>query len=100
MAAGLVGALCLDYFFIPPLYTLNLGVDDFMRLLIFGAVALLTSWLSSQLKKANLGLEHSYQEMEARVQERTEELSFANANLKVEVEQRLQAEKTILDISG
>src|ERR1700683_1974916 len=38
--------------------------------------------------------------MELRVQQRTEELSSLNTDLKAEVEQRLQAEKTILDISN
>jgi signal transduction histidine kinase len=100
ITAGIVGALGLDYFFIPPLYTLTLSADDFIRILIFGAVALLTSWISSQLKKANMDLLRSNLEMEGRVEQRTEELSRVNANLKVEVEQRLQAEKTILEISG
>ena len=100
VAAGIVGALGLDYFFIPPLLSLTLSADDFVRLVIFGGVAFLTSWLSSQLKKANKRLEGSNQEMEARVRQRTDDLSHINEILKAEVEQRLQAEKTILDISN
>jgi signal transduction histidine kinase len=107
IAASALSVLALDYFFIPPLYTLNLGFDDFIRLVIFGAVAILTSWLSSQLKKTKMGLERSNlelkrsnQQMESRVQQRTEELSRLNVDLKAEVEQRLQAEKTIIDISS
>jgi signal transduction histidine kinase len=98
--AATLSVLALDFFFIPPLYTLNLGFEDFIRLVIFGAVAILTTWLSSQLKKAKSALERSQQDLEARVALRTEELSRVNDDLKVEVEQRLQAEKTILDISG
>jgi signal transduction histidine kinase len=107
ITAGAVAVLGLDYFFIPPLYSFGLGFDDVVRVIIFGAVALLTSWLSAQLKKAKMGLEYSNrelersnQQMESRVQQRTEELSRANTNLKAEVEQRLLAEKTILDISS
>jgi len=100
IASSALSMLALDYFFIPPLYTLNLGFDDFIRLVIFGAVALLTSWLSAQLKKAKMGLERSNQEMEARVEQRTEELSRLNVELKTEVEHRLQAEKAIIDISS
>jgi len=107
ITAGALGVLGLDYFFIPPLYSFGLGFDDVVRVVIFGAVALLTSWLSAQLKKAKMGLEQSNleleqsnQQMESRVRQRTEELTRAKANLKAEVEQRLQAEKTILDISS
>jgi signal transduction histidine kinase len=100
ITAGIVGALGLDYFFIPPIFELTLSADDFVRLVIFTGVAILTSLLSSKLKKANLKLEEANLEMESRVRQRTDDLSHLNEILKSEVDQRLQAEKTILEISG
>lgn len=100
ITAGIVGALGLDYFFIPPLFELTLSADDFVRLVIFGAVAFLISWISSRLKQTNAELARSNQEMEARVRQRTDDLSHLNEILKTEVDQRLQAEKTILEISN
>jgi len=100
MLAAAGSILALDYFFIPPLYTLNLGVKDLFRLAIFGGVALLTSSLSDRLKRAKADLERSSAELENRVQERTEQLSRANKELVGEIVQRTEAEKAILEISN
>ena len=97
---GTLSILVIDYFFIPPLYTLRLGMTDLFRLSIFGSIALLTSSLSDRLRQAKVDLERSSQELEDRVQTRTEQLSRANKELGSEVVQRMQAEKAILEISN
>jgi len=92
--------LALDYFFIPPLYTLQVTITDLLRLVIFGAVAFLTSSLSDRLKRAKADLERWSRELEARVFQRTEELSRVNKTLSAEIVQRTEAEKAILEISN
>jgi len=99
LASGL-SVLVLDYFFIPPLHAFELGPADVFRLVIFGAVALLTSSLSARLKEAKSDLERSYDQLERRVQERTVELSRTNTHLTDEIEQRRRAEKAILEVSN
>jgi signal transduction histidine kinase len=91
--------MTLDYFFIPPLHTFNLGAADLSRLVIFGTVAVLTSSLSSQLKEAKSELQRAHDDLEDRIARRTQELSRANTQLTAEVAHRLAAEKAILEIS-
>jgi len=93
MVTSLGSVLILDYFFIPPLHSLELGWADIFRLTVFGTVALLTSTLSARLRRAQQDLQRSHEELEVRVQQRTQELSD-------EVAQRIQAEKAILEVSG
>jgi len=90
----------LDFFFIPPLHTLQLGPPDLFRLTIFGAVAVLISSLSARLKRAKTDLEIAQTHLEHRIAERTRELSEANANLTTEITSRLEAEKAMLEISS
>jgi signal transduction histidine kinase len=52
------------------------------------------------LKQAKVDLERSSQELEARVERRTEELSRANKALIGEIVQRTEAEKAIIEISS
>jgi signal transduction histidine kinase len=92
--------LALDYFFMEPFYTFRIHFADLFRLVVFGAVALLTSSLSDRLKRAKQDLERSSENLEIRVQERTDDLSRLNAHLQDEVHQRMQAEKAILEISN
>ncbi|MFH7044598.1 EAL domain-containing protein [Paucibacter sp. JuS9] len=49
-------------------------------------------WLVRELAEKNAGLEEARQELERRVLERTRELSVANRNLRLEVNERRQAE--------
>jgi len=92
--------LALDYFFMPPYHMFSVGITDLFRLTIFGAVAVLTSSLSDQLKQAKLELELAHEELEERIALRTLELTQANASLVGEVAHRLEAEEAILGISN
>jgi len=100
MLCAALSILTLDYFFITPVYTFRLEVTDIFRLMIFGSVALLTSSLSDRLKRAKAQVERWNEDLELRVRERTEELSRTNLELKGEIQQRMQAEKAILEISS
>jgi signal transduction histidine kinase len=52
LLATILSAVSMAYFFVPPLHTFDIGVDDGIRLLVFAVVALPTSWLSSQRRHA------------------------------------------------
>lgn len=98
--AATVSSLVIDYDFIPPLHAFGMGPSDLLRLVIFEAVAILTSLLSGRLKRANAELTRGQEELEERILERTKELSTANLSLIREIAQRNEAEKAILDVSN
>ncbi len=89
--------LMLDYFFVPPVNAWALG-PHLLRLILFEALAIVTSVLSGRLKKAKRALERAQVELEDRIRRRTEELSRTNERLVEEVAQRREAEKAILEV--
>ena len=77
-----LATLAIDYFLVEPLYTLRLGPKPISFLIVFGFLAVLTSWMSSKRKQAEEGLREARDELEIRVQERTKELRQANEVLR------------------
>src|SRR6476659_4559019 len=47
LLAVVLAELSIDYYFVPPLYTLRLGPKPISFLVVFGVLAMLTSWMSS-----------------------------------------------------
>ena len=98
MGPGLIAValatVALDYYFVPPLYTLRPDVKQVSFLVVFGFLAVLTSWMSAKRKQAQEGLRHARDELETRVQERTAELRQANETLRERGEtlQKVQTE--------
>jgi two-component system, LuxR family, sensor kinase FixL len=82
LLAGALAAVAIDYYFVPPLYTLRLGPKPFSFLVVFGFLAVLTSWMSNKRRQAEEGLRQARDELETRVQERTKELRQANEILR------------------
>src|SRR5271154_2865591 len=93
---SVLAVLCLDYFFIPPLFSLELrNPVDTVALVVFMATALLISRLMSQRKRAEEALQKVLGELELKVQERTAELATANDELRSEIIERQHAQEAL-----
>lgn len=82
LLAVVLAELSIDYYFVEPLYTLRLGPKPLSFLVVFGFLAVLTSWMSSKRRRAEVELKHARDELDMRVQERTKELRQANETLR------------------
>jgi PAS domain S-box-containing protein len=95
LLAVLLSILAIDYFFVPPLYEFALKIEYLPHLIVFGLSALLTGWLSDRRKRAEAALRHARDELEARVRERTAELTRTNEQLRAEIAERTRAEVSL-----
>jgi C4-dicarboxylate-specific signal transduction histidine kinase len=93
---SILAVLCLDYFFAPPLFSLELFNQlDSVALVAFLATALLINRLMTRRKRAEEALQKLLGELESKVQERTAELASANDELRSEINERRRAEEAL-----
>src|SRR5207247_10378015 len=52
MVATVLSTIILAYFFVPPRYSFDIGIDDLVRLTVFAVVAFATASLSSRRRRA------------------------------------------------
>jgi C4-dicarboxylate-specific signal transduction histidine kinase len=88
--------LALDYYFIPPLYSLGISPAELPDMLAFSATALFISWLNSDLRREKRLLQKAHDELDAKVRERTADLNRTNMELKSEIADRRAAEEGLL----
>ena len=88
--------LALDYYFIPPLYSLGVSLEELPDMLAFSATALFISWLNSDQRKVKSSLRQARDELDAKVRERTADLNRANLQLESEIAERRAAEGGLL----
>lgn len=82
LLAVALATVSIDYYFVEPLYTLRLGGKSFSFLLVFGVLAVVTSWMSSKRRQSEEALRQARDDLDVRVQERTAELRQANEILR------------------
>jgi C4-dicarboxylate-specific signal transduction histidine kinase len=93
---SIMAVLCLDYYFVPPLFSLELNDPlDIVALVAFLGTALLISRVMSQRKRAEGALQKLLDELELKVQQRTAELARANDELRGEMIERQRAEEAL-----
>ena len=95
LLATILSALSLEYFFISK-YFITLNWRAFLRLGVFTAIAVLTSYLTNARKRAEQALREAHDELDQRVRERTAELAQANESMRAEIVERKKAETELL----
>jgi C4-dicarboxylate-specific signal transduction histidine kinase len=93
---SIIAVLCLNYFFIPPIFSLRLGNPvDIVCLVAFLGSAWLITRLLFQRKRAEAALQKLLGELESKVQERTADLARANDELHREMGERQRTEEAL-----
>ena len=88
--------LALDYYFIPPLYSLGVSPAELPDMLAFSATVWFISWLNSNQRRAKGLLQQAHDELDAKVRERTADLNRTNLQLQSEIADRRAAEEGLL----
>jgi C4-dicarboxylate-specific signal transduction histidine kinase len=96
LLTALLSWLALDYYFIPPLYSLGISGDELPDMLAFSATALFIAWLNSDQRKTKSALRESRDQLDFKIRERTADLNRANQQLQSEIAERRAAEEGLL----
>jgi signal transduction histidine kinase len=64
LLSTVLSMLSLAYFLIPPRYSFDIGIDDYVRLAVFALMAVATAWLSSGRRRAEASLQRSLQDLQ------------------------------------
>ena len=63
LLSTVISTLALAYFFVPPRYSLDIGVDDAVRFAVFVLVALATAWVSAARRRAEAARRQSLDDL-------------------------------------
>ena len=94
-ASVALSTLAVNYFFLPPLYSLAPSSADLPRLIAFIVCAIVANAASARQKRAENALRLARDGLEQTVEERTAELQSANESLSAEIEERKSAESAL-----
>jgi PAS domain S-box-containing protein len=100
LLAALLTSLAIDYFFLPPIYSLEFNPPNLPSLLVFFVSAVLVSWWSAARKRAETSLQRARDELEAIVEERTADLNRSNEQLRAEIAEHKRAEEALRQQAG
>jgi len=100
LVAVLLATLAFDYYFIPPADSWRLTLKDVPSLIVFTLSALFFCWVSAARRRSEEALRSARDEMEAAVVQRTADLARANQQLRAEIIERKQGERTLEELAG
>jgi K+-sensing histidine kinase KdpD len=92
----LLSWLAIDFYFLPPFFSLGMTAAELPDMLAFSATAAFISWLNGDQRKVKARLRQARDELDARVRERTADLNRANLQLQSEIAERRAAEEGLL----
>jgi len=90
--AVMLSTLVVEYFFMPPIYSLSVNREFLPIFIEFSASSALVAWFSSWRRQAETALQYARDELQLRVEERTVELKRTNEQLLEEIAERKRAE--------
>jgi PAS domain S-box-containing protein len=93
--AAVLSTLAIDYFFRAAPSRWTLDREDISFLFSFALCALLASWFSSWRHQTEAALRQARNDLEARVEERTAELTRTNGTLRTEIAERKRVEEDL-----
>src|SRR5882724_2104842 len=93
--AVLLSTLSINFFIFEPRFSFLFGFRDVLHLAVFLFCALVISSWSTARRRAEHGLERARDELEKKVQERTAELSSSNEQLRLQINERKEAEEEL-----
>jgi PAS domain S-box-containing protein len=76
--ALLLSCISFDYFFVEPLYTLDVSRSDLPYFIVFASFALLVTWFSAVRRRVEEELRQARDDLEIQVAERTQQASLLN----------------------
>src|SRR5262249_35006856 len=95
--ATILSTLTVDFFIIPPIFSILLDLAYLPLFVIFARVALSICYLHDRYTRVAANLREANDVLEARVEERTARLATANQALLDEVKERQTAEQALLE---
>jgi PAS domain S-box-containing protein len=76
--ALLLSCISFDYFFVAPLYTLDVSLSDLPYFIVFASFASLVTWFSAVRRRVERELRQARDDLEIEVAERTQQASLLN----------------------
>ncbi len=95
--ASVLSTFAVDFFIIPPVFSILFDLGDITRFVIFLFVAILICYLQDRYQQIAQRLREANNVLEERVQERTAELATANQGLLSEIAERETAEAALIE---
>lgn len=93
IASVLLSLMAVEYFFMPPLHSFAVRRESLPIFIEFIMTSVIIAWFSSWRKQAEAELKRARDELQIRVEERTEELRHSNQQLREEIAERKRAEQ-------
>jgi signal transduction histidine kinase len=100
LLSALLATVAIDYYFTPPIYSLDLGRKDVSGLAVFALSAVVVGWASAGRRRTLDQLRDARDATEAEVRARTADLKLTNLRLEAEIAERKRAQLEIEDLAG